>query len=75
MNDPSNGWKILRFNIFASQLLLFQAGTTTVNQFINTTTPNKYVVYRPIQNFQNFQDSPNYRLFISGIKIKAKPLS
>jgi hypothetical protein len=64
----------LRFNLFASQLLLFQAATTTVNQFTNGTNPNKYVIYRPLQNFQNFQDNPNIKIFISGLKLKAKPL-
>jgi len=70
VNDDSNGWRVLRFNLFASQSALFQASTLTASQFSSGGSVNKYAVFKPIQNFQNYQDDPNIKVFISGLKLK-----
>lgn len=54
--DPYYGWKLLRFNFFASQSYLFQSSVQVTNQFsVGLNNSGKYSIYRPIPNFNMFQ--------------------
>lgn len=53
---------------------MFQATTQSVAQFSVGSAEGKYSVYRPIPNFNDFQVDPIIRVFLSGLKVKAKPL-
>lgn len=53
---------------------MFQAYTQTISQFSVGVAEGKYSVYRPIINFNDFQIEPIIKVFISGLKAKAKPL-
>jgi len=46
----------------------------SVTQFSGDAESGKYSIYRPIVNFNSFQSEPVIRIFLNGIKIKAKPL-
>lgn len=74
VNDPAFGWKSLRFIFLVTQSNLFQTSIQMVNQFSGDIESGKYSIYRPILNFNNFQNEPNIRVFLNGIKIRAKPL-
>ena len=73
VNDQQYGWRNIKFNFIASQSSLLQVSMQIVTQFSGG-EDGKYSVYRPIQNFNNFQIEPVIRVFIHGLQLQAKPL-
>ena len=56
VNDTMNGWKSLKYTFFVTQSNLFQTSIQMVNQFSGDIESGKYSIYRPILNFNNFQN-------------------
>lgn len=73
VNDQQYSWRNIKFNFIASQSSLLQVSMQIVTQFSGG-EDGKYSVYRPIQNFNNFQIEPVIRVFIHGLQLQAKPL-
>lgn len=72
-NSDINGWRMLRFNFFASQSPLFQIATLAAGSFSVGGEKGKYALYRAIPNYANVQVEPVVRIFLSGVTIKSLP--
>lgn len=77
VTDSSYGWKSLKFNYFATQSPLFFVLTESIVAFSGSSTDGKYSTYRPLPDSSYTFDAADafVRVFVNGLKIKAKALS
>jgi hypothetical protein len=68
-NDSENGWRMLRFNFFASQSSLFSVGSETATQFSFGPNSTQFSVYRPLPNSSSPTSSPTLKLFLCGVTL------